>query len=106
MIQELEEAANNCFHEWLGSMDKSTDAKVADLLAGDPTDRPQPDDSVMPSPPGLSSPSHLYKSPLPPVDKEVSKYDVESDWMDSESDETDQSPSPRVVALSSPPSAF
>ena len=106
LIWELEEAANNRFHKWLGSTDKSTDAEVADLLAGDPTDRPQPDDSIMPSLPGLSSPSHLYKSPLPPVDEEVSKYNVESDWMDSESDETDQSPSPHVVALSSPPSAF
>ncbi len=97
---------NNHFQEWLGSTDKSTDVEVTDLLAGDPTDRPQPDDPVVPSPPGLSSPSYLYKSPLPPVDEEVSKYDVESDWMDSESDEADQSPSPRVVALSSPPSAF
>ncbi len=80
------------------------DAEVADLLAGDPTDRPQPDnpDPVVLSPPGLSSPSHLYKSPLPPVDEEVSKYDVESDWMDSESNEVDQSPSPRVLLSSSP----
>ncbi len=108
LIRELEQAANNRFHDWLGSTDKSTDAEVADLLAGDPTDWPQPDDPVVPSPPGLSSPSHLYKSPLPPVDEEVSKYDIESDWMDSESDEADQSPSPCVVALSSPPppSAF
>ena len=106
LVRELEQAANNRFQEWLGSTDKSTDAEVADLLAGNPTDRPQPDDPVVPSPPGLSSPSCLYKLPLPPVDEEVSKYDVESDWMDSESDEADQSPSPRVVALSSPPSAF
>ncbi len=81
------------------------DAEVTDLLTGDPTDRPQPDDPVVPSPPGLSSPSCLYKLPLPPVDEEVSKYDVESDWMDSES-EADQSPSPCVVALSPPLSAF
>ncbi len=106
LVWELEEAANNRFYEWLGSTDKSTDAEVADLLAGDPMDRPQPDDSVMPSPPGLSSPSHLYKSPLPPVDEEVSKYDVESDWMDLESDEVEQSPSPHVSFSSSPPSAF
>ena len=106
MIRELEQAANNRFYEWLGSTDKSTDAEVADLLAGNPTDWPQPDDPVVPSPPRLSSPSHLYKSPPPPVDEEVSKYDIESDWMDSESDEADQSPSPRVVAFSSSPSAF
>ncbi len=60
------------------------DAEVADLLAGDPVERPQYDDPIVPSPPGLSSPSHLYQSPLPPVDEEVSKCDVESDWMDSE----------------------
>ncbi len=106
MIWELEQAADNRFYEWLGTADKSTDAEVADLLAGNPVNQPQPDDPVMPSPPGLSSPSHLYKSPLPPVDEEVSKYDVESDWMDSESDAADQSPSPCVVALSSPLSVF
>ncbi len=88
-MEELERVANNQFYEWLGTTDKATDAKVADLLAGDPMDRPQPEDPVMPSPPGLSSPSNLYKSPLPPVDEEVSKYDIESDWMDSESDEAD-----------------
>ena len=81
------------------------DAEVTDLLAGIPMERPQQDDPTVPSPPGLSSPSHLYQSPLPPVDEEVSKYDVESDWMDSESDEADQSPSPRV-SFSSSPSAF
>ncbi len=106
LVWELEEVVNNRFYEWLGTTDKSTDAEVVDLLAGDPMDRPQPDDPVVPSPPGLSSPSHLYKSPLPPVDEEVSKYDVESDWMDSESDEADQSPSPCVLFSSSPPSAF
>ncbi len=105
LSQELEQAANNRFYDWLGSTDKSMDAEVADLLAGDPTDWPQPDDPVVPSLPGLSSPSHLYKSPLPPVDEEVNKYDVESDWMDLESDETDQSPSP-CVSFSSSPSAF
>ncbi len=82
------------------------DAEVTDLLAGDPMDWPQPDNSVMPSLPGLSPPSYLYKSPLPPVDEKVSKYDVESDWMDSESDEMDQSPSPRVSCSSPPLSAF
>ncbi len=104
LVRELEESANNRFYEWLGSMDKSTDAEVADLLAGDPMDWPQPNnpDPVVPSSPGLSSPSHLYKSPLPPVDEEVNKYDIESDWMDSESDEADQSPSPHVPSPSSP----
>ncbi len=106
MVKELEEAADNRFYKWLETADKSTDAEVADLLAGVPTERPQQDDPAVPSPPGLSSPSHLYQSPLPPVDKEVSKYDVESDWMDSESDkDTDQSPSPCVISFSSP-SAF
>ncbi len=106
MVRELEEAADNRFYDWLETTDKSTDAEVADLLAGDPVDWPQLDDTIAPSPPGLSSPSNLYKSPLPPVDEEVSKYDVESDWMDSESDETDQSPSSCVVSFSSSPSAF
>ena len=96
---------NNRFYEWLETADKVTDAKVADLLAGVPAKRPKQYDPTVPSPPGLSSPSHLYQSPLPPVDEEVSKYDVESDWMDSESDsETDQSPSSRVSFSS--PSAF
>ncbi len=102
LVKELEEAADNRFYEWLETTDKSTDAEVADLLAGIPAEQPQQDDPAVQSPPGLSSPSHLYQSPLPPVDKEVSKYDVESDWMDSESDkETDQSPSPRVTSFSS-----
>ncbi len=106
LIQELEEAADNRFYEWLETADKSTDAEVADLLAGVPVERPLQDDPTVPSPPSLSSPSHLYQSPLPPVDEEVSKCDVESDWMDSESaSETDQSPSPCVVSFSSP-SAF
>ncbi len=65
LIQELEEAVDNHFYDWLETTDKSTDAEVTDLLAGDPVDWPQPDDTVVPSPPGLSSPSHLYKSPLP-----------------------------------------
>ncbi len=104
LVRELEKAADNHFYDWLGTTDESTNAEVADLLAGDPVDRPQPDDPIVPSPPGLSSPSHLYKSPLPPVDEEVSKYDVESDWMDSESDEVEESPSPRVSC--SLPSAF
>ncbi len=43
-----------------------------DLLVGIPVERPQQDDPAVPSPPGLSSPSHLYQSPLPPVDEEVS----------------------------------
>ncbi len=105
LVWELEQAVDNRFYDWLVTADKSTDAEVADLLAGDPVEWPQPDDPVVPSLPGLSSPSHLYKSPLPPVDEEVSKYNVESDWMDSESDEADQSPSPRV-SFSSLPSAF
>ena len=105
LVEELEKAANNRFNEWLGSVDKATDAEVADLLAGVPAKRTEQYDPVVPSPPGLSSPSHLYQSPLQPVDEEVSKYDVESDWMDSESDsETDQSPSSRVSFSS--PSAF
>ena len=101
LVRELEEATDNQFYDWLGTADKSTDTEVADLLVGDPVERPQPDDPIVPSLPGLSSLSHLYKSPLPPVDEEVSKYDVESDWMDSESDEVEQSPSPRV-SFSSP----
>ena len=104
MVRELEQAADNRFYNWLGTADKSTDAEVADLLTGDPVERPQQDDPVVPSPPGLSSPSHLYQSPLPPVDEEVSKYNVESDWMDLESDEVEQSPSPHVSFSS--PSAF
>ena len=105
LVEELEKAANNRFYEWLETADKATDAEVADLLTGVPTKRPEQYDPTVPSLPGLSSPSHLYQSPLPPVDEEVSKYDVESDWMDSESDrETDQSPSPRVSFSS--PSAF
>ena len=106
LIQELEEAADNRFYEWSETADKSTDAEVADLLAGVPAERPHQDDPAVPSPPGLSSPSHLYQLLLPPVDEEVSKYDVGSDWMDSESNpEMDQSPSPRVISFSSP-SAF
>ncbi len=38
LMWELEQAADNWFHEWLGTTDKSTDAEVADLLAGDPVD--------------------------------------------------------------------
>ena len=90
------------FYEWLEITDKSTDAEVADLLVGIPAERPPQDDPTVHSPPSLSSPSHLYQSPLPPVDKEVSKYDIESKWMDSESDqETDWSPSPCVLSFSS-----
>ncbi len=48
-----------------------------DLLAGIPAERPLQDDPAVHSPTGLSSPSHLYQSPLPPEDEEVSKYDVE-----------------------------
>ena len=106
LVRELEQATDNRFYDWLGTTDKSTEAEVADLLAGDPVEWPQQDDPVVPSLPGLSSPSHLYKSPLLPVDEEVSKYDVESDWMDSESDEADQSPSPCVSCSSPSPSAF
>ncbi len=64
LIEELEKAANNRFNEWLGSVDKATDAEVADLLAGIPAKRPEQYDPTVPSPPGLSSPSHLYQSPL------------------------------------------
>ncbi len=105
LVKELEIAANNRFYEWLETADKVTDAEVADLLAGVPVKRTKQYDPTVPSPPGLSSPLHLYQSPLPLVDEEVSKYDIESDWMDSESDsETDQSPSSRVSFSS--PSAF
>ncbi len=38
LIQELEEAADNRFYEWLETTDKSTDAEVVDLLAGVPTE--------------------------------------------------------------------
>ncbi len=83
-------------------MDKSTDAEVADLLAGIPAERPSQDNPAVHSLLGLLSLSHLYQSPLPPVDKEISKYNVESKWMDSESEkETDRSPSPRVPSFSS-----
>ncbi len=103
LVKELEKAVDNRFYEWLGTADKSMDAKVADLLAGVPMERPQQDDPTVPSLPGLSSPSHLYQSPLLLVDEEVSKYDVKSDWMDLESDrEADQSPSPHVSSFSSP----
>ncbi len=102
LVKELEKAADNRFYEWLEVTDKSTDAEVADLLAGVPAKRPSQDDPAVPSPPGLSSPSHLYQLPLLPEDEEVSKYDVESKWMDSESDkEMDWSPSPRVPSFSS-----
>ncbi len=74
-------------------------------MAGIPAEQPSQDDPIVHSPPGLSSPLHLYQSPFPPVDEEVSKYDVESEWMDSESEkEMDQSPSPCVLSSSS--SAF
>ena len=102
LIQELEKAADNRFYEWLEITDKSTDAKVTDLLTGVPAKRPLQDDPAVHSLPSLSSPSHLYQSPLPPVDEEVSKYDIKSEWMDSESDqETDRSPSPCVPSFSS-----
>ena len=105
LVKELEKAADNRFYEWLEITDKSTDAEVADLLAGVSTGHPCQDDPAVHSPPGLSSPLHLYQSPLPPVDEEVSKYDVESEWMDSESEnETGRSPSPCVPSSSS--SAF
>ena len=79
-----------------------TDAEVTDLLAGVPVEQPPQDDPTVHSPPGLSSPSHLYQSPLLPVNEEISKYDVESEWMDSESEkEMDRSPSPRVPSFSS-----
>ncbi len=105
LVKELEKAADNRFYEWLEITDKSTDAEVTDLLAGIPAERPSQDDPAVHSPPGLSSPSHLYQSPLPPVDEEISKYDVESEWMDSESEkEMDRSPSPGVPSSSS--SAF
>ncbi len=102
LVKELEKAADNRFYEWLEVTDKSTDAEVVDLLAGIPAEQPSQDNPAVHSPPGLSSPSHLYQSPLPPVDEEMSKYDVESEWMDSESEkETDRSPSPRVPSFSS-----
>ncbi len=99
-VKELEN--DNCFYEWLEITDKMTDAEVADLLAGVLTEQPPQDNPAVRSPPGLSSPSHLYQSPLPPADEEMSKYDVESEWMDSESDsETGWSPSPFVPSSSS-----
>ncbi len=102
LVKELEKAVDNRFYEWLEVTDKSTDAEVADLLAGIPAERPLQDDPTVHSSPGLSSPSHLYQSPLLPEDEEVSKYDVESKWMDSESDkEMDRSPSPHVLSFSS-----
>ncbi len=102
LVKELEKAADNRFYDWLETTNKSTDTKVVDLLAGVPVERPPQNDPTVHSPPGLSSPSHLYQSPLPPVDEEISKYDVESEWMDSESEkETDQSPSPCVPSFSS-----
>ncbi len=105
LVKELEKAADNRFYEWLEITDKSTDAEVADLLAGVSTEQPAQDDPTVHSLPGLSSPSHLYQSPLPPVDEEISKYDVESEWMDSGSEsETGWSLSPCVPSSSS--SAF
>ena len=102
LIKELEKAADNRFYEWLEITDKSTDAKVMDLLVGILAERPPQDDPAVHSLSGLSSPSHLYQLPLPPVDEEVSKCDIESKWMDSESDqEMDQSPSPHVPSFSS-----
>ncbi len=40
LVRELEQAVNNRFYNWLGTTDESTDAEVADLLAGDPVERP------------------------------------------------------------------
>ena len=103
LVKELEKAADNHFYDWLEAKDEATDIEVADILVGVPMVQAPQDDPAVWSPPGLSSPTHLYQSPLPPVDEEVNKYDVESEWMDSESEnEMDQSPSPFV----SSPSAF
>ncbi len=38
LVKELEKAADNRFYEWLEITDKSTDAEVADLLAGVPAE--------------------------------------------------------------------
>ncbi len=102
-MQELEEAANNRYYDWLETKEEAPDAEVANILAGVLTEQAPQDDPAVWSPLSLSSPSHLYQSPLSPADEEINKYDVESEWMDSESEnETGQSPSPFV----SSPSAF
>ncbi len=38
LVEELEKAADNRFYYWLETTDKSTDAEVADLLAGVPVE--------------------------------------------------------------------
>ncbi len=101
LVWQLQNAADNRFCEWLGLPNDSTDEEVASLLARLSTERSTRAPAVH-TPPGLTSPSHLYRSPLPLNDDHMSKYDVESEWMDSASDE-DQglSPSPSVPSHSS-----
>ncbi len=101
LVCQLQNAADNRFCEWLGLPNVSTDEEVASLLAHLSMERSTCAPAVH-TPPGLTSPSHLYQSPLPPNDDHMSKYDVESEWMDSASDE-DQglSPSPSVPSHSS-----
>ncbi len=99
LVQQLTHAADNRFCEWLNLPHDSTDEEVASLLAHLSTERSTPGPAVH-TPPGLTSPTHLYRSPFPPNDDHMSKYDVESEWMDSASDD-DQglSPSPSVLIL-------
>ncbi len=101
-MKELEKAADNHFYEWLEITDKATDVEVVDILAGVPTKQTPQSDPIVCSPPGLSSPLHIYQSPLPHADEEMSKYDVENEWMDSGSEsEMGRSPSPFVPSSSS-----
>ncbi len=101
LVSQLQNAADNRFCEWLGLPNISTDEEVASLLAHLSTERSTGAPAVH-TPPGRASPSHLYRSPLPPNDEHMSKYDVESEWMDSASDEDQgQSPSPSVPSHSS-----
>ncbi len=94
LVNELKQAVNNRFEDWLGKEDASTDIEVANIIVGISITPDLEVDPAVWSPPGLSSPSCLYQSPLLPSDTEVNKYDVESEWMDSESEtELGQSPS-------------
>ena len=101
LVRQLQNAADNRFCDWLGLPNVTTDEEVASLLAHLSTERSTHAPTVH-TPLGLTSPSHLYRSPLPPNNEHMSKYDVESEWMDSASDD-DQglSPSPGVQSHSS-----
>ncbi len=100
-MRQLQNAADNRFCDWLKLPNITTDEEVASLLAHLSTEHSTHTPAVH-TPPGLTSPLHLYRSPLPPNDEHMSKYDVESEWMDSASDD-DQglSPSPGVQSHSS-----